>query len=165
MALQGRAVRFASFVFALFAFLAASQAFAALTYSWTGAASNKWSNPGNWNPAGVPTDGDTLAFPSGAANTTNVNDLPAGTSFVTVGVLGFGYNLSGNGIVVTSSVSSVYNGTVFALPIDFQANNATLSTNSSRFTGPISGSGTLTLSQSVQLEGAGTFSGTLTATN
>ena len=32
--------------------------------SWTGAINNDWFNGGNWNPAGVPADNDTLTVPS-----------------------------------------------------------------------------------------------------
>ena len=64
--------------------LAAVPGWASNLYSWSGASSSLWSNSANWTPNGVPTDGDTLAFPAGAANLTNSNDLSAGTSFAAV---------------------------------------------------------------------------------
>lgn len=42
---------------------------------WTGAASGNWSNPSNWNPAGVPQAGESLRFSNGG-NTSMINDIP-----------------------------------------------------------------------------------------
>jgi hypothetical protein len=65
--------------------------------TWSGAASDKWSDAGNWL-GGVPGSGDTLVFPSGAQHLTNVNDLAAGTVFGSITFNGSGYNISGNAI-------------------------------------------------------------------
>ena len=54
--------------------LAAQSAFA-VSHSWTGASSALWSNANNWSPVAVPANGDTLVFPTGAANRTMTNDL------------------------------------------------------------------------------------------
>jgi len=47
---------------------------------WTGAVSGAWSDGRNWSPQGVPSSGQVLVFPDGAANRAMTNDLPAGTS-------------------------------------------------------------------------------------
>ena len=77
------------------------------TYSWTGAASNQWSNQNNWNPIGVPGTNDSVAFPGGAANLTNTNDLPAGTALAGLSINGGGYTIGGNGMVLTNALGGV----------------------------------------------------------
>jgi uncharacterized repeat protein (TIGR01451 family) len=76
---------------------------AASTKTWTGAASNLWSGIGNW-VGGVPSAGDDIVFPAGAANKTNVNDLPAATVFDSIEVDDSGYALSGNPIGLASGI-------------------------------------------------------------
>jgi hypothetical protein len=73
--------------------------------TWTGAASNLWSNPGNWL-GGVPGPGDPLVFPSGAANQTNINDLAPGTTFKLILFSGSGYTISGNPVQLSNGISS-----------------------------------------------------------
>ncbi len=43
------------------------------TRTWTGTTDSNWGTASNWNPAGVPSQGDTLIFPSAAPLTTNNN--------------------------------------------------------------------------------------------
>ncbi len=74
---------------------------------WTGATSNLWSVAGNWT-LGVPTAGEDLDFPSGAANLTNQNDLSDGTSFNSIEIDSAGYGISGNSITVTNGFSSTF---------------------------------------------------------
>ena len=73
--------------------LAPMSGWATNLYTWSGASSALWSNPSNWTPNGVPTDGDTLAFPAGASNLTNTNNLAAGTTFASLVFNGSGYTL------------------------------------------------------------------------
>src|SRR6187401_459052 len=89
---------------------------AGLTYSWVGAASNLWSNQNNWNPVGVPSAGDNLAFPAGQPNSTQVNDLPPSTVFNILHFNGMGYRISGNAIGLTGGVSNG-SGNTFDLQI------------------------------------------------
>src|ERR1700685_24237 len=103
----------------------ASATEAATTYSWTGAASNLWSNPSNWDPIGVPGNGDSIALPSDAPNLANTNDLPLGTSFEALAVTGSGYTIGGHGIVLTRWRAASGSGDVITLPIDVQANEVT----------------------------------------
>src|SRR4051812_16279110 len=56
------------------------------TRTWTGAASNLWSNAANWAEGVVPVNGDALVFPAGAANLANRNDLAFGRLFQTLTV-------------------------------------------------------------------------------
>jgi hypothetical protein len=74
--------------------------------SWTGSASNLWSNPANWSPAGIPSAGEALMFPAGTGAMTN--DLPAGT---VVGLMTFnnGGTLGGNALTLTGDVKFVGN--------------------------------------------------------
>jgi len=43
--------------------------------TWTGADSPNWSDPNNWNPIGVPQNGETLYFQGNDSNESMVNDL------------------------------------------------------------------------------------------
>jgi hypothetical protein len=49
----------------------------AASYTWNGSASELWSNPSNWTPAGVPQSGDSLTIPPlfGQSRVV-VNDIP-----------------------------------------------------------------------------------------
>ena len=56
--------------------LAGSQHARAGTTTWTGNAANGyWNSPLNWGIGGVPSDGDTVVFPSSAAQTTATNNI------------------------------------------------------------------------------------------
>ncbi|MEA2165346.1 MAG: trimeric autotransporter adhesin, partial [Thermoanaerobaculia bacterium] len=117
----------------------------ATTYTWTGAVSNLWSNQNNWNPVGVPASGDSVAFPSGAANLTNTNDLAPGTSIVAIAFNGGGYTTGGNGVVLTGSMTSS-GSSVVNLPIDVQTNAVTFTTGSNLTVGgSLSGTGPIML--------------------
>ncbi|MEO6689341.1 MAG: hypothetical protein ABIN56_09515, partial [Dokdonella sp.] len=137
-------------------------------YTWSGAASALWSNPSNWSPNGVPADGDTLAFPAGAANLTNTNDLAAFTSFVNLVFNGSGYTLNGNGIVLTSSLSTTVGGTTTVnLPINVGTNAVTFNAYDLVLGGSLSGSGPIAISPTggygVHIAASGSYSGTLTS--
>jgi hypothetical protein len=71
----------------------------AQTIFWSGAASNLWSNPNNWNPVRVPAVGDYVVLPAGAANLSSTIDLPAGTTFLAIQFDGDNYSVGGNAIV------------------------------------------------------------------
>jgi len=148
--------------------LAPPPGWASSLYSWSGAASALWSNPSNWTPNGVPADGDTLAFPSGASNLTNTNDLAASTSFVSMVFNGSGYTLNGNGIVLTSSLSATVGGaTTVNLPINVATNAVTFNAYDLTLGGSLSGSGPITISPTggngVHIAASGSYSGTITA--
>ncbi|MEZ5464923.1 MAG: hypothetical protein R3F22_06855 [Lysobacteraceae bacterium] len=136
----------------------------AVTYTWTGASSDQWSEPSNWNPIGVPGSGDTLAFPGTASNKTNSNDLAPGTSLAGLALNGSGYTLNGNGIVLTQSIASP-SSNIINLPIDVQTNAITI-TGSPRLNGALSGSGSITLGTAGQyanpsFAGVSSYSGTI----
>jgi hypothetical protein len=80
-----------------------SSAASAATKTWTGAIDNLWSTAGNW-VGGVPVAGDRIAFPVSATNTTNTNDLTAGTVFFDITFLGSGYIINGNTIGLSDGI-------------------------------------------------------------
>ena len=148
--------------------LAAVPGWASNLYSWSGASSSLWSNSANWTPNGVPTDGDTLAFPAGAANLTNTNDLSAGTSFAAVAFNGSGYTLNGNGIVLTGPLTATVGGTTtINLPIDVGNNAVTFDAYDLLLGGSLSGTGPITTTTTggygVHIAASGSYSGTITA--
>ena len=50
-------------------------AHAATTRGWTGAISQNWNTAGNWNPAGVPVNGDSVVI---AAEGAHITGVPSG---------------------------------------------------------------------------------------
>ncbi|HYC93110.1 MAG TPA: Ig-like domain repeat protein [Thermoanaerobaculia bacterium] len=86
--------------------------------SWTGASSALWSDPANWSPAGVPSAGEALIFPVGAARTVMTNDLAGGA---TAGAMDFraSYTLSGNPLTLTGDVTFAFNA-VFTCNVDLE---------------------------------------------
>jgi len=146
-------------------------AHAQTTYAWTGAISNQWSVAGNWNPIGVPANGDSLVFPAGAANLTNNNDLPVGRSLAQVTFTGSNYTLSGNDITLSNSISSQFglNNNIINLPMNFASHAVSINGTGMAISAPISGDGSITLnqlggscSQMQAFSGTHTFNGTLT---
>jgi hypothetical protein len=69
---------------------------------WTGSASANWSDPSNWEPVGVPRNGDSLIFVAGLdSHREMVNDLSGLT--VTNVSIGYGdYQLDGNPLTILS---------------------------------------------------------------
>ena len=80
----------------------------AATKSWTGAVNNLWSVGGNWSGGVAPVSGDALEFPSGAPQTTIVNDL-SGLTIDTITFTSFfvgpPYHVSGNAITLTNGMT------------------------------------------------------------
>ena len=77
---------------------------AADTCSWSGAVSSDWSDGGNWtgcDNAGVPENGDALAFPEVATNKSMNNDL-AGLSVTGLSFTGTGYTVGGNAFTIST---------------------------------------------------------------
>jgi hypothetical protein len=72
----------------------------AATRTWTGAVSDRWSDPANWGGT-VPVAGDDLVFPSlSTGGGVSTNDLASGTMFHSITVSGPGYRIGGNGIIL-----------------------------------------------------------------
>ena len=72
----------------------------AATRTWSGAASDRWSDPANWDGS-VPVPGDDLVFPFlNGGGVVSTNDLASGTMFHSITVNGPGYRIGGNGIVL-----------------------------------------------------------------
>src|SRR5262249_30741083 len=85
----------------------------ATTLIWTGLGTNNlWSNHANWMPAGtdtVPKSGDTLAFPVGAQQLGNQNDIQ-GLVLRQIIFTGPGYDISGNGVSLTAGITTPVGG-------------------------------------------------------
>ena len=81
-----------------FAFLGAASTAHAASLTWTGATGN-WNNAGNWTPAAVPANGDSVVFDGTTPNNSNSNDL-VGRRFngITFNAGAAGYALGGNAI-------------------------------------------------------------------
>jgi len=81
------------------------------TLTWTGDVDNLW-NSGtdgvdtNWDTNMLPQDGDTLVFPTGAANQTNTNDTTGGNSY-TLEFTGGTYTISGNQITLDNAGTDI----------------------------------------------------------
>ncbi len=146
--------------------------------TWTGAVSALWSNPGNWQ-GGVPGPGDPLVFPAGASNLTNLNDLPDGTLYKLILFSGSNYVIGGNpfgltdGISCSQSPNAINADLQIAAPQTMSGGYGPLTLNGAvslgsntltlsyyvNATGPISGSGGLTIGDVVTLSGNNTYTG------
>lgn len=72
----------------------------AATRTWTGAVSDRWSDPANWDGR-VPVAGDDLVFPPlNGGGGVSTNDLASGTMFHSITINAPGYRIGGNGIVL-----------------------------------------------------------------
>lgn len=115
-------LRLARLAGALLALLFSASAFAQTTYTWIGAVDSRWGEPGNWSPIGTPQDGDSVAFPDGVPNRSQVNDLPAGRRLATIRFNSFGgFTIIGNPLVLTAGVSNG-GGNVLGMPIALGSN-------------------------------------------
>ena len=77
----------------------------ATTLTWTGAGSDDdISTASNWSPSQVPTAGDDLIFPLGAARYSITYDLPTTTTLHSFTFTGGDYSFGGGGTVVGISV-------------------------------------------------------------
>jgi autotransporter-associated beta strand protein len=91
---------------------------AAATRQWTGAVDANWSTQGNWNPAGVLADGDSLVFPSGSPSI-SFNDT-VGVDFVSIRFEG-NHNVTATGISVTGGIE-VLDLAIIQGPLQLAAN-------------------------------------------
>ena len=89
--------------------------------TWAGPADGVWSNENNWNPVGVPSNGDQLVFDSTAGEISSVNDIStlslAGIAFRganPIGVSGSQVTMLNAGIL---SAEGCVGGIAFALPL------------------------------------------------
>lgn len=155
---------------------------AAATFTWTGAASNLWSNPLNWSPNGTPGAADTLRFTTAGSST---NDFAPGSAFSKIVFDGAtGYAINGNAISLSAGINA--NGTIASpvnvlnVPVDVLANESfvgglrfnapvdvhafTLKTSSATYNGGLAGNGTITggpIPETLVISGANSFSGSL----
>lgn len=57
----------------------------AAAYEWTGAVSQEWTNPNNWNPSGVPDIADDVTITAAGANIPLWEELPGVRNFTITG--------------------------------------------------------------------------------
>ena len=101
----------------------------AASRSWTGAGPNNlWSTPQNWQGNVAPVAGDGVTFPNGALQTTNVNDLPAGTLFAAI-QFNATYIVSGNRVLIDNNIrlnGNAWRRVLFQCDITTGGNGATV---------------------------------------
>jgi hypothetical protein len=148
---------------------------------------NLWSQAGNWNDGVAPVSGDSLLFPMGGLNTTNINDI-AGLTLQSVS-LESSYVVSGNAIVLVGGVTVVagvsgpptvgwylptmlgasqtfqdQGVTTFGSSIDLNGHTLTIVPYVTTVAGSITGTGGVVLAAGggLNLTGTSTFTGTFT---
>lgn len=152
--------------------------------TWIGSNSDKWSDPANWQPQGVPPAGEPLLFPPCChAREQSTNDLPAGFN---PGTLTFNrnYTISGNALTLTNDLDFVNAGftgslvcnaplklgnsirvdhaesSIFSGSIDMNGHTLTVTSREARFRGAIHGDGAISApGNGISLESSGTFHG------
>ncbi|HYC59663.1 MAG TPA: prolyl oligopeptidase family serine peptidase [Thermoanaerobaculia bacterium] len=129
--------------------------------TWTGEADDRWSNPANWSPVGVPTQEERLIFPSGGAVRETTYDLSTPIREV---YLFDTYAVNGGPIVLRQSIHTdlandiqinadikVADDVVAASISDVIVNGSVdvngklLAIDSTTISGPVMGSGSITL--------------------
>lgn len=87
------------------------------TANWTGSGADaKWTTAANWGGT-APVAGDDLVFPGSVANTSTVNDFPAGTSFASILIASNAYSFSGNALQLSNGVTTTYQSGTVVLPL------------------------------------------------
>ncbi|MFN9974167.1 MAG: hypothetical protein ACK58T_30140, partial [Phycisphaerae bacterium] len=88
------------------------------TIVWDGGGADAyWTTPENWADDVLPVANDQLVFPVNAAQKVNENNFPAGFDFGSILIAGSNYNLSGNAIDLSGSVTSSGSSNSFAIPV------------------------------------------------
>ena len=123
------------------------------TTTWTGAdPSGYWSAPANWSPAGVPTNGNDLVFPSGLppADMVSTNDL-TGSFFRKITFSGAGgHIIRGNPMTLTNRSNCISSGNnVIACDLIFSGTPSTPQSGFVTIQNSVFGSGDLTLSGTI----------------
>ena len=161
----------AAAVLAVLALLALTPQGAAQTFTWTGASNPNWKTNGNWLGGVAPTGagGETLVFPSGAANLLSSNNVNNGT-FNSIVIKGSGYTLSNKPVTVGAgglADSSIGGANTVSLAMTFAATRTVTVSNAATtltISGNINGAGGLTKSGAgtVALSAANTYTGVTT---
>jgi hypothetical protein len=99
------------------------------TATWTGLGTDSnWMTADNWSGDTAPVVGDDLVFPAGVTNLSPVNNFPANTSFNSITIAAPNYSVSGNGVIVSSSIDTTYSaGASSASDIDLGPSASTIS--------------------------------------
>ncbi|HEX9983292.1 MAG TPA: Calx-beta domain-containing protein [Thermoanaerobaculia bacterium] len=138
---------------------------------WTGAVDNRWSTPGNWNPAQVPVDGDTLRFAEPSPNTVLVNDLSIVLERLQFGSVPF--TIGGNPVRVKTQIADGECRVTFTAPIEAEGpaliaaggvtslavNGQTITLLDCDFNGSLTGHGTVVVYDTIRVGGTHPFTG------
>ena len=129
------------------------------TYTFTGANSTVWSDPGNWSPVGTPTSGDSVILPGSNTN----NDI-AGLTLQRIAI-GSGGGISGQALGVTQGITANSGFAFIGAPLDLGGNTVVFDTAPGQAAlfavQSIAGNGTLILRNDTNLQGSSAFSGTI----
>ncbi|HEX7154146.1 MAG TPA: Calx-beta domain-containing protein [Thermoanaerobaculia bacterium] len=150
--------------------LLATNAFGA-TLLWTGAVDNRWSTAGNWSPAQVPVDGDTLRFLNPSPNANLLNDL--NVSLERIHFESTPYTIGGNPVRVRSHIADGGCVATFTAPVEaegpiitsaasystLEVNNQTITLIRCDFNGSITGHGTVIVYDAIRVNGTHPFTG------
>ena len=90
----------------LFALLASLASASAATKTWNGSTTGSWQLATNWNPSGVPVNGDALVFPNGAVKLLTTNAPGGPTNFASLSINGDGYTLRSPSLVITNGLTN-----------------------------------------------------------
>ena len=101
---------------------------------WDGGGDNNWQTAANWVDDVAPVTNDDLIFPVVAAQTSNFNGFPAGTSFGSILIEGNNYDLSGNSVVLNGSVTNNGTGNTFGIDVEMGSTGGFANSSASTFT-------------------------------
>jgi len=106
----------------------AQSAHAATTRQWTGAVNLNWNTPGNWSPAGVPANGDSVVIGGNAYARTLVNDVPGELLLDTL-TMSNAVRLEGNRLGISRRIDYLGDDGNFSLrlPIVIRGDDVTIS--------------------------------------
>jgi len=125
-----------------------------------GPADTRWRTAANWVDGVAPSPGYPLFFPAGPLQTSTINNFPAGTSFESISIAGWGYTLGGNKINLRGGLFDTGGDATVSLPITLRAAQSITSSSGTLTVGAINQNGyQLTLEADAVITVSGRISG------